>query len=430
MMVSFETGLFIPKGYDPIQKLYKNEVHEIIKARSNADNCDVVLKITRPKIDNIKLISKLTHEYDIIKDLNFPSIIHVHRILSDGKSVCLVEEYCSGESLRSRIFNKGIVIKDFFEISINIAEALNYLYLHGIIHKDLNVNNILVYPDNKVKIIDFGISSSNQAEDHDYLRPDMIEGSLVYISPEQTGRTGYSVSHCSDLYSLGIIMYEMLSGKPPFDSTDPMEVIHFHLSRKPAALLKLFPDMPVGLISIISILLEKNPDDRYQSAAGLLFDLKVIFDAVQNEKDTSVLVLKTQDRSGKFKKIQKLYGREKEISKLHQCLETIKYKKTMLVLVAGYSGVGKSVFVKQLQKIVVEDKGLFLAGKFDQFKKNIPYFAFIEAFDDIVKSILSESDDKIAEWKENIIEVLGDNASLITEVIPSLELIIGKFPLQ
>ncbi|MBK8349881.1 MAG: AAA family ATPase [Saprospiraceae bacterium] len=428
MMVSFETGLFIPKGYDPIQKLYKNEVHEIIKARSNADNCDVVLKITRPKIDNIKLISKLTHEYDIIKDLNFPSIIHVHRILSDGKSVCLVEEYCSGESLRSRIFNKGIVIKDFFEISINIAEALNYLYLHGIIHKDLNVNNILVYPDNKVKIIDFGISSSNQAEDHDYLRPDMIEGSLVYISPEQTGRTGYSVSHCSDLYSLGIIMYEMLSGKPPFDSTDPMEVIHFHLSRKPASLLKLFPDMPVGLISIISILLEKNPDDRYQSAAGLLFDLKVIFDAVQNEKDTSVLVLKTQDRSGKFKKIQKLYGREKEISKLHQCLETIKYKKTMLVLVAGYSGVGKSVFVKQLQKIVVEDKGLFLSGKFDQFKKNIPYFAFIEAFDDIVKSILSESDDKIAEWKENIIEVLGDNASLITEVIPSLELIIGKFP--
>lgn len=423
--MEIEKGLEIPKGFHVHQRLFKNEKHEILKVTRDVDGQIMTLKITRPGVLDIMDLSKLSHEYNILKKLNHPGVLKVHTLLSSRKSVCLGQEYISGETLKSRIFRKPLSLTEFFDYSIQIADILIYIHEQGIIHKDLNTTNILITDEGKIKLIDFGISTNLNTEEQDNLSVELIEGTLVYISPEQTGRTSFAITNSSDLYSLGIIYYEMLTGKPPFDSADPLEVIHFHLTRTPLMLHKVMPSLPEGIAKVICELLQKNPDDRYQSAIGLKSDLVQLLELVDKGIDTSGFIPKQLDKAGRFKKTQRLYGRDKEISQLLSCFENISKQKSMLVLVSGYSGVGKSVVVRQLQHPVLENKGVYITGKFDQYKKNTPYSGFIEAFDDLIKTILADKQDKILQWKNKLLNVLGVNSSLVVEVIPSLELIIG-----
>ncbi|MBK9680772.1 MAG: AAA family ATPase [Saprospiraceae bacterium] len=423
-----ESGLFIPEGFDPLVTIYKDEGHEVIKAIDLKTNQEVVLKINRPENKDILKISKLSHEYNTLKKLDHDGVIKVYNLYSKLKSVCIVEEYFDGESLKSRLFKKPISLREFFHIALQLTDILAYIHSHGIIHKDINSNNILVSEANKVKLIDFGISTNFMNEEQEILLPDSIEGTLTYVSPEQTGRTSYSITPASDLYSLGIVFYEMLSGKPPFDSADALEVIHFHLSRIPASLKKIIPNIPIGLDLLVSTLLEKIPDDRYQSAAGIRHDLKILESQIESGQLTNSFKTRLQDKAGKFRKTQRLYGRETEIAQLLASYANLAHSRSMLALVAGYSGVGKSAVVKQIQRPVIEKNGLFISGKFDQFKKNIPYFAFIEAFDSLIKNILAESDESIQIWKAKFLDVLGSNAVLINEVLPNLEYIIGSLP--
>ncbi|HNR07349.1 MAG TPA: adenylate/guanylate cyclase domain-containing protein [Saprospiraceae bacterium] len=424
-----EHGLYIPDGYVLLSGIYRDDVHEILKAKRKSDQREVVLKVSRPSNNDILKISKLSHEYHTLKNLDHEGVIRVLGLHSKNKSVCIVEEFFEGETLKSRIFNQAFTVPAFFQVALQLTDILAYVHSQGVIHKDINSSNILISKDNKVKLIDFGISTHIMNEEQDMVIPDLIEGTLTYISPEQTGRTSYSISAGSDLYSLGIVFYEMLSGKPPFDSADALEVIHFHLSRTPAPLGKVLPRLPSGLEKIIAELLEKNPDDRYQSAGGLHHDLKLLQGEIESGKASSFFKTRTNDKGGRFRKAQRLYGREQEVASIISCYENLHQTRTMLVLVSGYSGVGKSAVVKQLQRPVTDKNGLFISGKFDQFKRNIPYFAFIEAFDNLLRGLLAESDDKIKAWKEKIWEKLGANASLISEVIPSLEFITGKLPL-
>ncbi len=423
-----QSDLYIPDGFTPLANIYKDESHEIIKALRASDGQTVVLKISRPLNNDILKISKLSHEYNTLKKLDHDGIIKVINLYSKLKSVCIVEEFFDGEPLKARIFRQPLTLREFFSIALQLTDILTYIHANGYVHKDINTNNILISATNKIKLIDFGISTNFMNEEHEIMLPDKIEGTLTYVSPEQTGRTSYTITPASDLYSMGIVFYEMLSGKPPFDSADALEVIHFHLSRVPASLKKIMPSIPAGLDQVISDLLEKIPDDRYQSAVGVKHDLKVLESQVNDGKQANYFKTKSKDRAGKFRKTQRLYGRESEINKLLECYNELHHSKSMLVLVAGYSGVGKSAVVKQLQRPVTEKSGLFISGKFDQFKKNIPYFAFIEAFDTILKNILAESEEKIIEWKDKILATLGANAVLINEVIPSLEFIVGKLP--
>ncbi|MEO5581767.1 MAG: AAA family ATPase, partial [Saprospiraceae bacterium] len=425
-----ENGLYIPEGFSPVSTIYKDEGSEIIKAIRTVDNQEVVLKISRPNNNDILKISKFSHEYNTLKKIDHEGIIKVNNLYSKNKSVCIEEEYFDGEPLKMRIFRQPLSLREFFQIALQLTDILAYIHANGVVHKDINTSNILISSSNKVKLIDFGISTNFMNEEHEILLPDKIEGTLTHISPEQTGRTSYTITPSSDLYSLGIVFYEMLSGKPPFDSADALEVIHFHLSRVPASIKKIIPNIPAGLDYVISDLLEKIPDDRYQSSNGIRNDLKLLEAQINEGKSTNYFKTKKQDRAGKFRKTQRLYGRETEINNLIECYNDLHQTRSMLVLVAGYSGVGKSAVVKQLQRPVTEKSGLFIAGKFDQYKRNIPYFAFIEAFDTIIKNILAESEEKINQWKTKFMDVLGSNAVLINEVIPSLEFITGKLPVS
>jgi len=408
--------------------LYRNNRNQILQAKNAETGEKVALKRTINSGNGVTEASKLGNEWEILKNLDHPYIIKVLALIPTGNELTLVSDWFDGESLKSRIRKQGKLSLDtFFEIALKTANVLKYVHNAGVIHKDINPANILVSATNEVRLIDFGISSEILSEEEGFQSPDLIEGTLVYISPEQSGRTSFNVTTSSDIYSLGITFYELLTGKPPFESTDPLEIIHFHLSRKPAP-LQAVAGIPAGLSKLVLKMLEKSPDDRYQSVNGILADLIYLSDCYAKNRDTTDFLPAQNDNKERYRQTQKLYGRDAEVTELVSCYRELDNTGSLLVLVAGYSGVGKSALVKQIHQPILEQRGTFISGKYDQFKQKIPYYAFIEAFNDHIKSILAESDEKVSYWKNKLTTVLGDNASLITEVIPYLERLVGKQP--
>ena len=416
------------KDYQVVKSLFKNDRNEIFLANRISDGRKVVLKQSLILGENILRASKLGHEYDILKDLDHAGIPKVYDFLFDGKTAALVQEYIDGKDLRNLIFKKKLNYTEILDIAIQLTDILHYLHQKGVIHKDINSGNLMITGDGALKLLDFGISSNLHSETNEILNVDKIEGTLTYISPEQTGRTAYSVTHTSDFYSCGILFYELLAGKPPFDSVDPLEVIHFHLSRNPLSLSAVLPDLPKGIDQVVSKLLEKNPDERYHSAVGLKADLELIKKHYISKEPLTDFKPGLNDITEQYKQTQKLYGRENEITELLGYYKNLQQVKSMMVLVAGYSGVGKSSLIKHIKFPIIQNQGTFVSGKFDQFKKDIPYYAFIEAIKEFIKNLLMEPEDKINAWKNRISEVLGNNGKLITDVIPQLSRIIDKQP--
>ena len=412
--------------YELIKSLFRNERNEIKMAKRNSDGQTVILKQSVLLNENISRASRLAHEYEIGKDFNHPGIPKILDILYDGKTVTLVQEYIDGSDVKSLVFRKELTFLHVLDIAVQLADVLHYLHQKGIIHKDINSGNLMLAKNGTLKLLDFGISSNLYSESNDILNVDQIEGTLTYISPEQTGRTTYSVTQSCDFYSFGILLYELLTGKPPFDSVDPLEVIHFHLSRKPMPLKSVVPNLPDGLEKVVAKLMEKNPDDRYHNALGLMADLVIIKNHYSSKKPLDNFIAGLNDINDQYRQNQKLYGRENEINELLDYYKNIHRLQSMLVLVAGYSGVGKSALIKHIKFPIIQNKGTFLSGKFDQFKKDIPYYAFIEAIREFIKNLLSEPEEKMKYWRERILNILGENAGLITEVIPQLSKIIGK----
>ncbi|MBT3383185.1 MAG: AAA family ATPase [Prolixibacteraceae bacterium] len=414
------------KGYEIVKPLVKNEQHEILLARRISDDLQVVLKQSLFHDENSQKKSKAGHEYDLLKTLDHKNIPKVFGVLYDGTKYSLVQEYIEGTNLKEYNFKNKLSTLEVLNIFIQLADILDYIHLEGIIHKDINPGNIMIAKNGDIKLLDFDISSNLNSETNKILNVDQIEGTLNYISPEQTGRTAYATTHTCDFYSCGVLFYELLAGKLPFDSVDPLEIIHFHLTRKPLPISTILPQIPNGIEQVISKLTEKNPDDRYQSAIGLKADLEIIKKHCVSNKTLNNFKPGIKDFTGQYKQNQRLYGREKERSELLGYYNNLARLKSMLVLVAGYSGIGKSALIRHVKFPIIQNKGTFISGKFDQFKKDIPYYAFIEAIQEFIKNLLSEPDEKINYWKQRITLILGDNAGIITEVVPQLEKIIDK----
>jgi histidine kinase len=414
------------RDYSILSTLVKNEAHEILLASRLADGQKVVLKKSHIDKEEISDFSQLGHEYEILKELDHPGAPKVYDFLFDGKSAALVQEYIEGTSLKELIFRKQLKYGEVLDYAIQLSDILQYLHLKGIIHKDINPENILITDDGQLKLIDFGISSNLFSESKEILNVDTIEGTLNYISPEQTGRTAYSITGSSDFYSLGILLYELLTGKLPFDSIDPLEIIHFHLSRKPLPLSSAIPDIPKGIDQVVSKLLEKNPEDRYHSAGGLKADLQILKKYAQSKESLQGFKAGANDTTDQYQQSQKLYGREEELRELMGYFDELNLQKSRMVLVGGYSGVGKSALIRHVKFPILQKKGTLISGKYDQFKKDIPYYAFIEGIKEFIKNLFTESDETIHEWKQRISQVLGENAQLITDVIPQLSRIIDK----
>ncbi|XZN92788.1 MAG: PAS domain S-box protein [Microcoleus sp.] len=424
------------KGYQVTETLYQGTKTEVCRARRLADKQAVVIKILRIEYPTFGEMLNFRNQYIIAKNLQNPGIVSPLCLETYRHSYALVMEDFGGISLREYTKTHTLELTEFLEIALQLSDILHYLYQNRIIHKDIKPANILIHPETKqVKLIDFSISSLLPKETPEIKNPSGLEGTLAYISPEQTGRMNRGIDYRSDFYSLGVTLFELLTGELPFQSDDPMELVHCHIAKIPP--LVIGEEIPQVLGDLVMKLMAKNAEDRYQSALGLKHDIEKCLKQLQETGNIVQFELGERDICDRFIIPEKLYGRESEVRQLLEAFERVAnppqpplgLRGSEMMLVAGFSGIGKTAVVNEVHKPIVRQRGYFIKGKFDQFNRNIPLSAFVQAFRDLIGQLLSESDAQLQRWKAKIIEVLGDNAQAIVEVIPELERIIGKQPI-
>lgn len=328
-------------------------------------------------------------------------------------------------------------LTECLRIAIAIADSLGELHKVPIIHKDIKPSNIIINEKTgEVRLTDFSIASRlvvTNATPGQLPKGDMdLEGTLAYMSPEQTGRMNRSLDYRTDFYSLGVTLYEMLTGRLPFISTDPMELVYCHIAKPPVWPKQVNPEIPEAVAAIVMKLLAKRAEERYQSAAGLKYDLEICLERLQAGAVTielSDFVPGRRDRRSQLLIPQKLYGREAEVRVLMNAFAWVSQEgEAEMLLVSGYSGIGKTAIVNEVQRPIVKARGYFIAGKYDQFKRNIPYSGVIQAFSELMNMLLTESSQRLAAWRAELLEALGPNGQAIVDVIPEVELIIGPQP--
>jgi len=422
--------LTIP-NYQIKEQIYESINSTVYRGIRNKDNQPVILKMLKQDYPTQAELTRYQQEYEIIHDLSLEGVIKVYDIEKYQNTLIIILEDFNGESLKQLIVDRPLTIQEFLPIAIQIADNLANIHAANIIHKDINPSNIVWEPRTKLlKIIDFGIASLLPRENPTLKNPEQLEGTLAYLSPEQTGRINRSMDYRTDLYSLGVTFYELLTGQLPFKNTDAMELVHCHIAKNSTPINEINPEIPQIISDLVMKLLAKNAEDRYQSAFGLKADLERYQENLTGLEDLSGLQfeLAQHDFSGKFEIPQKLYGRTNEINTLLQTFDRVSNSNTEMMLVAGYSGVGKTALVHEVHKPMTEKQGYFASGKFDQFQKNIPYSAITQAFNQFCRYLLIENAESLANWQTKILTAVGNNGQIIIDVIPDLELIIGKQP--
>ena len=416
-------------GFQQTREIFRGRKRIVYRATSENDNNEVILKTLNTENPEASDISNLKREYDIINSLDHHNIVKALAFIDDRSRPALVLEDIGGEALKSSIDEGTLDLTMILKISLCISRALTVLHQNQIIHKDINPKNIIVNHQTKeVRLIDFSISSFLPQENQKASHPDALEGTLSYMSPEQTGRMNRPIDYRTDFYSLGVTIYEMLTSQLPFEVDDPMESVHCHIAKEPVPPVEVNEDIPTAISDVVMKMLAKTAEDRYNSALGIETDLQSCLDQWNSGRKISHLVPGQNDVQDRFQIPQKLYGRENEIKKLLDGFEKVSTGKKQLLLVYGYSGIGKSVLINEIQKPIVEKRGYFVSGKFDQLQRNVPYSAIVSVFRELVRLLLSESEERLLEWKEKLQSVLGVNGQIVIDVIPEVELIIGAQP--
>ncbi|HEX8539782.1 MAG TPA: AAA family ATPase, partial [Cystobacter sp.] len=339
-----------------------------------------------------------------------------------GRPVLMMERL-RGDPL-SEYAGQPMEVPRFLALAISLASTLAELHRHGVIHKDIKPANIIAEPEGGARHVDFGVASLQRVEHLEAAPSPLIEGTLAYMSPEQTGRMNRQVDYRTDFYSLGVTFYELLTGIRPFHGRDALEWFHAHIAQRPKPLHELVPAVPPAVSAVVLKLLAKTAEERYQSAEGLRVDLERCRDGA-----LEAFTLGTRDTPQRFQLPQRLYGREAHVSKLLRGFERIMQGGAAeLMLVHGYSGIGKSSVVRELHKPVVQRRGFFLSGKFEQFQRDIPYATLAQALHGLVQQLMAGSDEELAHWRERLQAAWADNGQVLVELVPQLERIVGRQP--
>src|SRR5208282_5568364 len=374
-------------------------------------------------------LDRLAHQYELKDELDSAWAARPLELVREHGWTMLVLEDPGGEPL-APLLGAPMELERFLRLAIGIAGALGKAHQRGLVHKDLKPAHILVNcASGKVRLTGFGIASRLPRERQALEPPETIAGTLAYMAPEQTGRMNRSIDSRSDLYSLGVTFYQMLTGSLPFTASDPMEWVHCHIARQPLAPSKRLETVPTPVSQIVMKLLAKTAEERYQTAAGVERDLQRCLADWKAHGRIDDFPLGRHDTPDRLLIPEKLYGRAREVESLLASFDrVVKGGAPELVLVSGYSGIGKSSVVNELHKVLVPPRGLLAAGKFDQYNCDIPYSTLVQAFQSLVRPLLGKGDAELAIWRGAFLEALEPNARLMTDLIPELKLIIGEQP--
>ena len=401
---------------------------EFLLSRS-ADASGSVLLVLAPAVDQPAptSIARLEHAYELRNELDSHWAARPLALIDDhGKPALLIENH--GGEVLARLLRKPWELKPYLPVAIGMTVALGRLHQRGLIHRDIKPTNVFVnVVTGQAWLSGFGLASRLPRERQSPEPPESIAGTLAYMAPEQTGRMNRSIDSRSDLYSLGVTFYEMLTGELPFAAFEPMEWIHSHVARQPVPPRERRKEIPGAVSTIIVKLLAKNAEDRYQTAAGVEADLRKCLEEWESRGCIDAFPLGTHDVRDRLLIAEKLYGRAREVEILLAAFDrVVKSGVPELVLVSGYSGIGKSSVVSELHKELVVPRGLFASGKFDQYKRDIPYATLAQAFQGLLRPLLSKSEAELSKWRDTLREALDPNGQLIVDLAPELKLIIGE----
>ncbi|MBD2576413.1 SpoIIE family protein phosphatase [Oscillatoria sp. FACHB-1406] len=433
------------QGYQLTQQIHEGLSTAVYRGIRERDGKLVTLKMSRHEYPNVAVNARLKHEYEILKGLSLKGSIRAYALENDNHRLAIVFENSTGISLRRYCRLKTIDLRLFLKIAIAIVSALQELHHHKIIHRDIKPDNIIIEPQTaQIKLVDFGLAARFSAETNSFENPQAIVGSWPYISPEQTGRINRTVDRRTDYYSLGVTLYEILLKERPFLTNDPLEMVHCHLARQPILPHEKKPSIPLSVSEIVMKLLSKTVESRYQTAFGILADLKKCYERLSASGQIAPFPIGIVDDASRFVIPQKLYGRELEFQRLNARLErfflpppataltsppasrVLEKQLPQFILIKGEPGAGKSYLVNQFFERSKQHQCFFIEGKFEQLQPNTPYACLIQAFRVSIDKLLAQNQATLEKWKGEFEQALGVHGQLIVDVIPELEMIIGK----
>ncbi|WP_204154194.1 PAS domain S-box protein [Leptolyngbya sp. CCY15150] len=436
-------------------QIYESSASLVYQGIREQDNCAVIAKVLKQDYPSLQDLTRYRQEYEITRFLNIEGVVKAYSQQDYQRTLFILLEDFGGESLecwmRQQLDFCPMPLPVFLNMAIAITDTLGKIHAAHVIHKDINPGNIVFNPrTGVVKIIDFGIATRFSRTNPTFKSLHLLEGTPAYLSPEQTGRMNRMLDYRTDFYSLGVTFYELLTGQLPFPTRDLLELVHCHIAKPPIPPHELNATISQPVSNLILKLMAKNAEDRYQSAWGIKADLERCAQQLAETGQINAISLGLQDVSEQFRIPQKLYGREAEIEALLMAFDKVTGSReseirnqekhsiphpppsttscSEMMLVSGYAGIGKTALVQELHKPITAKQGHFISGKFDQFGRNIPYSAIVNALQKLVQQLLSEPDEQVEMWRSRLLTALGSNGQIIVDVIPEVELIIGKQP--